>query len=82
MFAARINLALKEGYRGIGLTHPYFYKRPSYALRHCGAHLWLMRTGYNYDAVASMGWEDINTLRLYYGKYDHTKRKQAYRMAY
>lgn len=82
MFAARINLALKEGYRAIGLTHPYFYKRPSYALRHCGAHLWLVRTGYNYDAVASMGWEDINTLRLYYGKYDHMKRKQAYKVAY
>lgn len=81
-FADRINIALKEGYRAIGLAHPYFYKRPSYALRHCGAHLWLVRTGYNYDAVASMGWEDINTLRLYYGKYDHTKRKQAYRMAY
>jgi hypothetical protein len=81
-FAQRINIALKEGYKAIGLTHPYFYKRPSYALRHCGAHLWLVRTGYNYDAVASMGWEDINTLRLYYGKYDPTRRKQAYRIAY
>jgi hypothetical protein len=82
VFAARVNLSLKEGYRAIRLTHPYFYMRPSYALRHCGAHLWLLRTGYNYDAVASMGWEDINTLRLYYGKYDHTKRKQAYKIAY
>lgn len=81
-FAQRINISLKEGYRAIGLTHPYFYKRPSYALRHCGAHLWLVRTGYNYDAVASMGWEDINTLRLYYGKYDPTRRKQAYKIAY
>ncbi len=81
-FSARVNQTLKEGYRTVGLTHPYFYKRPSYALRHCGAHLWLVRTGYNYDAVASMGWEDINTLRMYYGKYDPTRRKQAYRMAF
>jgi hypothetical protein len=81
-FGKRVNVALKEGYRAIGLTHQYFYIRPSYALRHCGAHLWLVRTGYNYDAVASMGWEEINTLRKFYGKYDPTHRKQAYRMAY
>lgn len=74
--------ALRKAYKDIGLTHSYFYKRPAYALRHCGAHLWLARTGYNYDAVASMGWEDINTLRLFYGKYDQTRRKQAYKMAY
>lgn len=81
-FSNRVITALKEGYRAVGLTHPYFYKRAMYALRHCGAHLWLVRTGYNYDAVASMGWEDINTLRLFYGKYDPTRRKQAYKIAY
>lgn len=81
-FAGRINSALRVGYRAVGLTHPYFSKRPSYALRHCGAHLWLVRTGYNYDAVASMGWEDINTLRLFYGKYDPSQRKQSYKVAY
>lgn len=81
-FGKRINVALKEGYRAIGLIHPYFYKQPSYALRHCGAHLWLTRTGYNYDAVASMGWEEINTLKLFYGKYDPTHRKQSYKIAY
>ncbi|NOJ27420.1 MAG: hypothetical protein DA330_05355 [Nitrososphaera sp.] len=81
-FSSRIIAALKEGYNAVGLTHPYFYKRAMYALRHCGAHLWLVRTGYNYDAVASMGWEDINTLRLFYGRYDPTRRKQAYKMAY
>lgn len=81
-FNRRINAALREGYRATGLTHPYFYIRPSYALRHCGAHLWLVRTGYNYDAVASMGWEEINTLRMFYGKYDPTHRKQSYKLAY
>lgn len=81
-FNKRINAALREGYRAIGLVHPYFFKRSSYALRHCGAHLWLVRTGYNYDAVASMGWEEINTLRMFYGKYDPTHRKQAYKTAY
>lgn len=80
--AKRINVGLKDGYRAVGLSHPYFYIRPSYALRHCGAHLWLVRTGYNYDAVASMGWEDVNTLRLFYGKYDPKQRKQAYIIAY
>lgn len=82
LFSRRINRTLKEAYRAIGLSHPYFYIRPSYALRHCGAHLWLTRTGYNYDAVASMGWEDINTLRLFYGKYDPAQRRQSYKMAY
>jgi hypothetical protein len=81
-FNKHINAALREGYSTIGLIHPYFYIRPSYALRHCGAHLWLVRTGYNYDAVASMGWEEINTLRMFYGKYDPTQRKQAYKTAY
>jgi hypothetical protein len=81
-FSKRINAALREGYSAIGLTHSYFYIRPSYALRHCGAHLWLVRTGYNYDAVASMGWEEINTLRMFYGKYDPMQRKQAYKTAY
>ncbi len=81
-FNRRINVALREGYNATGLVHPYFYKRPSYALRHCGAHLWLVRTGYNYDAVASMGWEEINTLRVFYGKYDHLHRKRSYKMAY
>lgn len=82
LFSRRINKTLKAEYRVVGLTHPYFYVRPSYALRHCGAHLWLVRTGYNYDAVGSMGWEDINTLRIFYGKYDPAQRKMAYRLVY
>lgn len=79
LFSRRINKTLRQAYRAIGLSHPYFYIRPSYALRHCGAHLWLIRTDYNYDAVASMGWEDINTLRIFYGKYDSARRKQMYK---
>lgn len=72
-FAKRINAMLKEGYEAIGATNKYFYERPSYALRHCGAHLWLRRTGYNYGAVAKMGWEDISTLRTWYGDFDTTQ---------
>jgi hypothetical protein len=82
LFSRRINKILKEAYRTLGLSHSYFYIRPSYALRHCGAHLWLVRTAYNYDAVASMGWEDINTLRIFYGKYDPAQRKRSYRQVY
>lgn len=82
LFSRRINKTLKEAYRAIGLSHSYYNIRPSYALRHCGAHLWLVRTGYNYDAVASMGWEDINTLRIFYGKYDPAQRKRSYKHAY
>ncbi|AIF85415.1 hypothetical protein NTE_03387 [Candidatus Nitrososphaera evergladensis SR1] len=51
----------------------YWEDRPSYTLRHCGAHLWLRRTGYNYGAVAAMGWEDLSTLRTWYGAFDMTQ---------
>lgn len=71
-WAARINPQLKEAYKAVGLTHEYFYSDPRYALRHAGAHLWLRRTGYDYGAVARMGWNDIATLMLWYGKYDTT----------
>lgn len=77
-FEARMIPVLEYAYRSLGLTHQYFYMKSLYALRHCGAHLWLRRTGYNYNAVASMGWEDINTLRQFYGKYDHRERKKSY----
>lgn len=45
----------------------YFFTDTLYALRHCGVHLWLERTGYNYDIVTSMGWENTDTLRKFYG---------------
>lgn len=78
VYQKRMVPILQFGYKMIGLTHEYFFMRPLYALRHCGAHLWLRRTNYNYNAVASMGWEDINTLRQFYGKYDHRERKKTY----
>lgn len=64
---------LKALYSALGKTpeqDEYFFKKPMYALRHCGAHLWLRRTKYNYGAVAAMGWEDIATLRTWYGDMD------------
>ncbi len=64
---------LKELYTKLGKTpekDEYFFMKPFYALRHCGAHLWLRRTKYNYGAIAGMGWEDIATLRTWYGDMD------------
>lgn len=45
----------------------YFLQDTLYALRHCGVHVWLERTGYNYDWIAEMGWESTTTLRKFYG---------------
>ena len=45
----------------------YFMTDTLYSLRHCGVHLWLERSGYNYDLVAEMGWENVNNLRKFYG---------------
>ena len=35
--------------------------------KHLVAHLWLLRTNYDYGLVSELGWEDINTLRQVYG---------------
>jgi len=62
-----ISPRLKEAYKQVGITDEYAYKKPFHFLRHTGAHLWLMRTKYDYGLVSEMGWEDINTLRQVYG---------------
>jgi predicted transcriptional regulator len=46
----------------------YWRFKPLHALRHCGAHVWLRRTGYNYGIVSTMGWDDISTLKKCYGE--------------
>jgi len=66
-FQRRMSKKLKEAYRKAGVTEPYAYKKCFHFLRHTGAHLWLMRTDYDYGLVAQLGWEDINTLRDCYG---------------
>lgn len=65
----RISLLLRDGYREVGLTNAYFFKKPMYSLRHVGAQMWLARTGYDYAGVAEMGWRDIATLHRWYGGY-------------
>lgn len=58
--------AYKALFSELGKTG-YFLQDTLYVLRHCGVHLWLERTGYNYDWIAEMGWEDVQTLHKYYG---------------
>lgn len=56
----------KEMFKALG-KDGYFLQDTLYSLRHCGVHLWLERTGYNYDWIVQMGWDNANTLRKYYG---------------
>ena len=42
--------------------------RANYALRHFGVQWWLQESDYNYGLIADMGWEDITTLKLWYGQ--------------
>jgi len=68
-FEQKICKKLKEAYEAIGVTDPYFYKKPIHSLRHIGAHLWLRRTKYDYVLVAKIGgWEDVQTLIDCYGE--------------
>ena len=66
-FLTQISPYLKAAYKHAGVTDEYAYFKPFHFLRHTGAHLWLMRTNYDYGLVAELGWEDINTLRQVYG---------------
>jgi hypothetical protein len=45
-----------------------YFNRPLYTIRHSSAHMWMRRTNYNADLVASMGWEDSKTLLTYYSR--------------
>ena len=66
-FKIKMSKKLKEAYRKAGVTEEYAYKKPFHFLRHTGAHLWLMRSNYDYGLVSELGWDDINTLRDCYG---------------
>ena len=59
---------LKEAYKYAGVKDQYFYKKPLYALRHSGVQIWLERTNWDYALISEMGWRDITTLRLWYGR--------------
>jgi len=67
-FAERICKKLKELYQALGMTDPYFYKKPVHSLRHIGAQLWLRRTKRDYGFVAEVGgWKTIDVLKDCYG---------------
>ncbi|RLE45159.1 hypothetical protein DRJ16_00295 [Candidatus Woesearchaeota archaeon] len=66
-FLNKLSPRLKEAYKYAGVKDEYAYRKPFHVLRHAGAHLWLMRSNYDYGLVAEMGWEDITTLRQVYG---------------
>ena len=42
--------------------------RAGYAVRHFGVQHMLQATGYNYGLIANMGWDDINTIIIWYGQ--------------
>ena len=48
-------------------TSGYFMKKPTHALRHCGAQRWLRLTNWNIEFVASMGWRSPTELTQSYG---------------
>ena len=62
------NEILKDVFYNIGCVGDLFKHRANYALRHVGVQHWLELTKYNFDLVAEMGWEDMNTLRQWYGR--------------
>lgn len=72
-FMERMSVNIRAGFKEMGITEKYCMTKPLYTMRHFGAHLWLKRTGYNYGAVAEMGWEDLQTLRKWYGAFDHAQ---------
>ena len=70
---------LKKFYSTIGKIDPevkyekgvdgwMYQNRPIYTLRHSAASLWLRRTSFNSNLVATMGWEDSKTLDKFYAK--------------
>jgi predicted transcriptional regulator len=63
-----MNLELKWLYKELGVTEPFFYLKPTHALRHCGAHYWLQLTNYDYNLVKKIGgWKTQEILEECYG---------------
>ena len=51
-----------------GTDEWYWANKPIYVLRHSGAHAAMRRTASNATLVASMGWDDVNTLLKVYAR--------------
>jgi len=66
------NQILKDVFYNIGCVGELFEHKANYALRHAGIQHWLEITKYNFDLVSEMGWEDISTLRQWYGRRTRT----------
>ena len=63
-YLGKINLADSQNYE-MGSQEYYMVTNPTHVIRHSCIH-WLMRvTGYRKDAVASMFWEEPDTLAIY-----------------
>ena len=62
------NKMFKKMFSEIGCTGNIFQSRANYAIRHVGVQHWLEMTNHDFDFVTDMGWEDINTLRQWYGR--------------
>jgi hypothetical protein len=62
------NWKFKRTFLGIGCKDPIFSSDSNYAMRHVGVQHWLDLTDYDYGFVAEMGWEDMATLRIWYGR--------------
>lgn len=68
-FGHQMNVRIKELYRKLGVTDPYFYAHGIHALRHCAAQHWLRVTDYDYEFVASiLGWKTSQILKDWYGE--------------
>ena len=63
-----VSQLMKEAYRAVGLTVPYFFTHAIHALRHCGGQRWLELTNYNRAAVCRIGHGHAEiTLEKHYG---------------
>jgi len=70
---------LKGLFRSIGCVDKVFYQNSTYSMRHIGVQYWCELTDYNYPLIAEMGWNDIETLRIFYAR--RTQSNMAERMA-
>jgi len=82
-YGKQFSKALKEAYQHVGITEPYFYRKPVHALRHVGAIRLLNATNWNYSLVAKIGgWTDVNTLKDCYGAIPDEIVEQTVRTIY
>ena len=62
----RLGLIEENQKYSLGTKEWFLHNKPSYVLRHSGAHLWLRRFNFRFEFVAKLGWESIDTLSKFY----------------